>query len=105
MGKYRYCDSFFYHTDYRYFTTVKKEVEYIQPTSMKGAFTQPSIIFEQVLTIAKTVKIDSWQGIDRLEVRPSKGIIKIRAKSEWEIQMDTTTGELLKTAYRRSDFI
>ena len=87
---------------------LKKEVEYIQPASMKGAFTQPSISFEQVLTIAKTVKkaeIDSWQAIDRLDVRPGKGIIKIRAKSEWEIQIDATTGEILKTAYRRSDFI
>ena len=64
--------------------------------------------FEQVLSIAKTVKkaeIDSWQAIDRLDVRLSKGIIKIRAKSEWEIQIDATTGEILKTAYRRSDFI
>ena len=87
---------------------LKKEVEYIQPASAKGAFTQPTISFEQVLSIAKTVKkaeIDSWQAIDRLDVRPSKGIIKIRAKSEWEIQIDATTGEILKTAYRRSDFI
>lgn len=87
---------------------LKKEVEYIQPASAKGAFNQPSISFEQVLTIAKTVKqaeIDSWQAIDRLDVRPSKGIIKIRAKSHWEIQIDATTGEILKTAFRRSDII
>jgi hypothetical protein len=38
-------------------------------------------------------------------VRPSKGIIKIRAKSHWEIQIDATTGEVLKTAFRRSDII
>ena len=87
---------------------LKKEVEYIQPASEKGAFKQPSISFEQVLNIAKTVKhaeIDSWQAVDRLDVRPNKGIIKIRAKSHWEIQIDATTGEILKTAFRRSDII
>ena len=36
---------------------------------------------------------------------PSKGIIKIRAKSNWGIQIDATTGEILKTAFRRSDII
>lgn len=87
---------------------LKKEVEYIQPASTKGQFNQPSISFSQILTIAKTVKvaeIDSWQAIDRLDVRPNKGIIKIRAKSHWEIQIDATTGEVLKTAFRRSDII
>ena len=87
---------------------LKKEVEYLQPASAKGAYRQPSISFEQVLAIAKTVKqaeIDSWQAIDRLDVRPNKGIIKIRAKSHWEIQIDATTGEILKTAFRRSDII
>tara|TARA_R110000737_G_scaffold315747_2_gene325870 strand:- start:1697 stop:2221 length:525 start_codon:yes stop_codon:yes gene_type:complete len=87
---------------------LKKEVEYLQPASAKGTYRQPSISFEQVLAIAKTVKqaeIDSWQAIDRLDVRPNKGIIKIRAKSHWEIQIDATTGEILKTAFRRSDII
>ncbi|WP_085300179.1 PepSY domain-containing protein [Cognaticolwellia mytili] len=88
---------------------LKKDVEYIQPASAKGSVkNQPSISFEQVLIIAKSVpkaNIDSWRAIDRLDVRPGKGIIKIRAKSEWEIQIDATTGEILKTAYRRSDFI
>ena len=88
---------------------LKKEVSYIQPASAKGSVkNQPNISFEQVLIIAKSVPeagIDSWQAIDRLDVRPGKGIIKVRAKSEWEIQIDATTGEGLKTAYRRSDFI
>ncbi len=88
---------------------LKKEVEYIQPASTKGSVkNQPRISFEQVLIIAKSIPeagINSWQEIDRLDVRPGKGIIKVRAKSEWEIQIDATNGEVLKTAYRRSDFI
>jgi hypothetical protein len=38
-------------------------------------------------------------------MRPSKGIIKIRAKSNWKTQIDVTTGEILKTVCRHSDII
>ncbi|MGK0371297.1 MAG: putative iron-regulated membrane protein [Glaciecola sp.] len=34
-----------------------------------------------------------------------KGVIKVRAKSSWEIQLDSQTGDILQVAYRRSDFI
>ena len=88
---------------------LKKEIEYIQPASMKGsAKNYPNISFEQILVLAKSVpqaNINSWQQIDRLDVRPSKGIIKVRAKSLWEIQIDLATGKILKVAYRRSDII
>lgn len=47
----------------------------------------------------KLAKIDSQQAIDRLDVRPSEGIIKIQAKSNWEMQIDTTTGEILKQLF------
>ena len=87
---------------------LRGQFEYIQPASAKGAFKEPSISFERVLAIAKSIEqaeINSWQDISKLDVRPSKGIIKIRAKSSWEIQIDATTGEILKTAYRRSGII
>lgn len=87
---------------------LKKEFEFIQPSSEKGIGKQPTISFEQILDAAKSAKqanITTWQDIDRLDVRPSKGIIKVQAKSNWEVQIDASTGELLKTAYRRSDII
>jgi hypothetical protein len=37
--------------------------------------------------------------------RMDKGVIKVRAKSSWEIQLDSQTGDILQVAYRRSDFI
>jgi hypothetical protein len=40
-----------------------------------------------------------------LDVRPEKGIVKVRAKNRWEIQIDLERGTVLKTAYRRSDII
>ena len=32
-------------------------------------------------------------------------MVKVRSKNSWEVQIDTTTGEILQVAYRRSDFI
>lgn len=87
---------------------LKKEISYIQPPSQKGMASTPSISFAQILTRAQGVsvaQIRTWDDIDRLDVRPSKGIIKLRAKSQWEIQLDAKSGEVLQTAYRRSEFI
>lgn len=87
---------------------LKKESNWIQPRTAKGSATAPIVAFAQVLEAARTVpeaRIESWQDVDRLDVRPSKGIVKVRAKNRWEIQLDTATGEVLQVAYRRSDLI
>lgn len=87
---------------------VKKEFTWIQPSTMKGSQGSPSLDFEDILVIAKTVpqaQINTWNDIDRLDVRPSKGVIKIQAQNAWEIQIDGATGDILQTAYRRSDTI
>ena len=68
----------------------------------------PSISFEEILEAAKTVKetnIESWNDIDRLDVRIDKGIVKVRTKNRWEVQIDTYSGEVVQVAYRRSDII
>ena len=49
--------------------------------------------------------VQGWEDIDRLDVRPNRGIVKVQARSRWEIQVDTKTGEVLQVAYRRSDLI
>lgn len=87
---------------------VKKEFNYLQPPSEKGLAKVPSVSFDLILKQAKTVeeaKVESWESIERLDVRPSKGIIKIRTQSQWEIQLDAKTAEVLRVAYRRSDTI
>lgn len=47
----------------------------------------------------------TWDDVDRLDVRPSKGVVKVRARSGWEVQVDAKTGEVLQAAVRRSDLI
>jgi len=87
---------------------LKKDVDWIQPPSTQGSGSEPSLSFEQILTVSKTVKeakIQGWADIDRLDVRPRKGIVKVRANNDWEIQIDSQSNEILQVAHRRSDFI
>ncbi len=87
---------------------LKKQISWIQPTTMRGQGETPALNFDRILEIAKTVpqaQIHTWDDIERLDVRPSRGIIKIRAKNHWEIQIDHGNGDILQTEYRRSDII
>lgn len=86
----------------------KKQFEWIQPVEQRGASKTPTISLPEVLEISKTVaeaEIKSWDDINRLDVRPSRGMLKVRAANNWEIQIDTQTGAILQSAYRRSDII
>jgi len=91
------------------FLQLKKDVEWIQPKTTTGQISNnPSISFEQILDISKKIKeveINSWDDIDRLDVRISKGIVKVRSNNRWEIQIDTYSGKVIQVAYRRSDII
>jgi uncharacterized iron-regulated membrane protein len=87
---------------------LKKEFSWIQPPSQRGGAVELTLPFEQILDISKSVpeaEIQSWEDIDRLDVRPSKGMLKVRAQNRWEIQLDAETGKILQVAYRRSDLI
>lgn len=87
---------------------LKKQVEWVQPPTAKGVATEPTISFDQILASAAEVEeagIESWDDVDRLDVRPGKGIVKVRGNSRWEVQIDTATGEVISSDYRRSDFI
>ncbi len=87
---------------------LKKEFAWIQPATVKGEQKDVSLTFDRILAVARTVPeagIESWEDIDRLDVRPNKGMLKVRAKNNWEIQIDANTGKVLQVAYRRSDLI
>lgn len=87
---------------------VKKEFSVIQPPTMKGEAAVPAINFDNILLAAQSVEqaqVNSWADVDRLDVRPSKGLIKIRSNNSFEIQIDAVTGKVLHVAKRNSDFI
>lgn len=87
---------------------LKKESDWIQPSTQTGTDGPPTLSFAEILTISKTVPeatVQTWKDIDRLDIRPGKGTVKVRCKSRWEIQLDATTGDVLQVAFRRSDLI
>jgi uncharacterized iron-regulated membrane protein len=87
---------------------LKKESAWIQPTTKEGSSRELSLSFDQILSATQTVleaNVEGWDDIDRVDVRPSKGMLKVRCKNRSEVQLDTKTGEVLQVAYRRSDLI
>ncbi len=92
------------------FLMLKKEIDWIQPPTERGVVEEqiPAATFEQMLAAARLhpeAGISEWSDIDRIDLRVDKGIAKLRAHSGWEVQVDTSTAEVLHVAYRRSDLI
>lgn len=87
---------------------VKKEFDWIQPPTQKAQNSMPTLSFDNVLNAVRQVpqaNLNDWDDIDRLDVRPAKGIIKVRGKNHWEVQLNAQTGDVLQVAYRRTDTI
>jgi len=90
------------------FLLLKKDVDWIQPSSTKGQGNVPTLDYVKILPILKNVsevEISDWSQINKIDVRPSKGMMKIQIEGNWEVQLDHQTGDILKVAYRRSDII
>ena len=87
---------------------LKKESAWVQPPTQTGTGDHPVLSFDQILAATQTVPeaaVNSWDDIDRLDVRPGKGMLKVRCSNRWEVQLDATTGDVLQVAFRRSDLI
>ena len=88
---------------------LKKEIHWLQPPTKKGQVqNNPTITLDDILSTVKKideVNIKSWSDIDKLDLRVEKGIVKVRGKNRWEVQIDTQTKKVLQVAYRRSDLI
>lgn len=87
---------------------LKKQLPWVQPPEQRTAHAVPTLTMPQILAAAQSVPqaaVTSWDDIERLDVRPSKGIVKVLANNHWEVQVDLGTGAVLQSAYRRSDLI
>ncbi|MAW59383.1 MAG: hypothetical protein CMJ94_00960 [Planctomycetes bacterium] len=87
---------------------LKKDWSWVQPPTAKSADPALELSFDEILASASGVpeaEIGSWEDVDRLDVRPDKGVVKVRANNRYEVQIDTKSGEILHVAYRRSDLI
>jgi uncharacterized iron-regulated membrane protein len=87
---------------------MKKQWEWVQPPERQGTGTSPALSLDDILARVKTVpgmNVRSWDDVNRLDVRPGRGMVKVWLNNGWEVQVDLGTGAVLQTAYRRSDFI
>ncbi|MHC4989365.1 MAG: PepSY domain-containing protein [Planctomycetota bacterium] len=87
---------------------LKKQWGWVQPPTARGEPISPTLSFDQILQIASTVPeagVRGWDDVDRLDVRPGRGVVKVRCKNRWEIQIDSSSGAVLQSTYRRSDLI
>ena len=89
---------------------VKKPVDWVQPSTMRGVdpVSVPTLTIEEIFRAAQSVpelNLKSWDDVARFDVQPGKGVVKVIANNNWETQIDTTTGDVLQTAFRRSDII
>ena len=86
---------------------LKKQSNWIQPSIDKISSNKPTML-TSYLDAAKSVpeaEVKSWDDINRIDIRPDKGIAKIRSNNHWEIQIDSKTAEVFSVKYRRSDII
>lgn len=87
---------------------LKKELAWIQPPTLRGKGKAPKISLESILEAARSrpeAGVQRWEDVDRVDIQPARGMCKVLARSRWEVQVDLQTGEVLQTAYRRSDLI
>ena len=86
----------------------KKHSAWVQPTERRGTGKVPALSLHDVLERLKTVpgmNVKSWDDVNRLDVRPGRGLVKAWLMNGYEVQVDLGTGDVLHTAYRRSDLI
>ncbi|WP_404307622.1 PepSY domain-containing protein [Neorhodopirellula lusitana] len=89
---------------------LKKQVTWVQPPtqSSNSIGEGPTLTFAEILNVVRDVReadVSEWSDVDRIDVRPTKGIAKVRCENRWEVQVDLSCGAVLASTYRRSDFI
>lgn len=87
---------------------LKKDWAWVQPPTQRGQGKTPTVALSAILDAARTQTscgVEGWDDIDRLDLRPGRGIVKVQCKNGWEIQIDLQTAEVLQVAYRRSDLL
>ncbi|GHF27948.1 hypothetical protein GCM10017044_23900 [Kordiimonas sediminis] len=89
---------------------LKKDIEWIQPATATGINRdaipmQPiHVLFEKAKTV-KEAGFTDWASLERADLKPGKGSVKFVSSSNYEVQIDTHTAEILAVEYRRSDII
>lgn len=87
---------------------LKKQLPWVQPVEKRGSGEAPVVSLESIARAATGTASDApvpWERIDRIDVRPGKGIAKVLLDPDIEVQVDSADGTVLSRAVRRSDWI
>jgi hypothetical protein len=87
---------------------LKKHWSWVQPVTCRGHGSSPRISFDNIFETVKRVPeadVAAWADIERLDVQPNRGLVKVQCKNRWEVQLDLHDASVLQVAYRRSDII
>jgi uncharacterized iron-regulated membrane protein len=87
---------------------LKKQLPFVQPIERAGVTHEPVATPAQYLEAINRGKLDgavTWKDVQRVDIRPSKGIAKVILKSDVEYQVDLGTGNVLQRELRMSDLI
>lgn len=86
---------------------VKKLSTWVQPPEQRGsgapALALPALL--DTLRARPGLAVASWDDVERIDVRPSKQLVKVTLSGQREVQLDAATGRVLQVAVRRSDLI
>ena len=87
---------------------LKKHWNWVQPGEQQGSVTAPQIGFETILASVREVEelgVSNWDDVNRVDIRPGRGVAKVWLHNGWEVQVDLGTARVLQSEYRRSDWI
>ena len=87
---------------------LEKQLPFVQPVEQSGIVHEPVVTPAGYLEAINAAKQDgdvTWKDVQRVDIRPSKGIAKVILKSDVEYQIDLGSGHILQREIRRSDFI
>lgn len=87
---------------------LKKEWTWVQPPTRRGAEARLAASWDDVLASVRAVPeaaVESYADIERIDVQPRRGLLKVQCRSGFEVQLDAVSAAVLQVAYRRSDLI
>ncbi len=93
------------------FLMLKKDFAWIQPPTQRGTASElpPQITIAELYEIAKAAapeaNINSWTDLSRVDIKPDKYVVKFVSNTNWEVQIDINSGDVVQKSFRRSDII
>lgn len=87
---------------------LKKHWEWVQPPEQRGSVRAPQVGLDEMLAAIVATEgsgVRGWDDVNRVDVRPARGIAKFLLRNEREFQVDLGTAAVLQNAQRRSDWI